>query len=166
VFLFCSYRFQKPGAESSVVVSDLFLRSERRRRPVGGSMSERIEGIVPVLFPDRGSLLHGDPAPLMFGGSGVETMNGRDEIEAERRRRAEAALAGVVRDGEVIGSSGFARTMKDAGRRLGDHFGAGDAEPDDRIEVWGRRLGRGLALIAALALLVHLVLTYGPGRGS
>lgn len=89
-------------------------------------------------------------------------MNRRDEIEAERRRAAEAALAGVTRDAEVIGSSGFARTLGEAGRRLGGHFGGADADPGDRIEIWGRRLGRGLALVAVVLLLVHLVLVYGP----
>lgn len=87
-------------------------------------------------------------------------MNRRDEIEAERRRASEEALAGVTRDGEVIGSSGFARTLEAAGRRLGGHFAASDADDQDASEVWGRRIGRGLALIAAAALVVHLLTTY------
>lgn len=87
-------------------------------------------------------------------------MNRRDEIDEERRRAAEAALAGVVRDGEVVGSSGFARTLEAAGNRLGEHFGAGDAAGEDAAEIWGRRIGRGLALAAALALVVHLMSTY------
>lgn len=89
-------------------------------------------------------------------------MGRREEIEAERARAARQALDGVTRDGEVIGTSGFARTMRAAGDRLGGHFAASDADPDDRIEIWGRRIGRGLALIVAVGLLVHLVLTYGP----
>lgn len=87
-------------------------------------------------------------------------MNRRDELEAERRRSADEALAGVVRDAEVIGTSGFARTMRAAGDRIGDHFGGSDADPDDRVEVWGRRIGRGLGLLFALFLAVHLVRTY------
>lgn len=87
-------------------------------------------------------------------------MNRRDEIEEERRRAAEAALAGVVRDGEVVGSSGFARTLEAAGERLAGHFGARDAAGQDAAEVWGRRLGRGLALAAAFALVIHLISTY------
>lgn len=90
-------------------------------------------------------------------------MNRRDEIEAERRRRSEEALSGVVRDAEVIGTSGFARTAADATRRIGDYFGGADADPDDAIEVWGRRIGRGLGLIFALYLVVHLVRTYVIG---
>lgn len=87
-------------------------------------------------------------------------MNRRDEIEAERRRAADAALAGVARDAEVIGTSAFARSLKATGDRLGAHFSAADAAAEDGIEVWGRRIGRGLALVAAAALIVHLVVTY------
>jgi hypothetical protein len=98
----------------------------------------------------------------MFGCE-EDGMNRRDEIEQERRRAAEEALAGVTRDAEVIGTSGFARTLGEAGRRLGGHFGGADADPGDRIEVWGRRVGRGLALIAVVGLLLHLFFSYGPG---
>lgn len=87
-------------------------------------------------------------------------MNRRDEIEAERRRRAEAALAGVERDAEVVGSSGAARVLQATAERVGAHFAAADAAADDAVEIWGRRIGRGLALIAAVALVVHLLRTY------
>lgn len=90
-------------------------------------------------------------------------MNRRDEIEAARRRQSEDALAGVVRDGEVIGSSGFARTLAQAGDRLEAHFGGADADPDDRVEVWGRRIGRTLGLVFAVLLVVHLLRTYVIG---
>ena len=79
-------------------------------------------------------------------------MGRREEIEAERRQAAAAALSGVARDGE--GEPSF-------GARVGGHFAARDADPTDRIEVWGRRIGRGLALIVAGVLIVHLVTTYG-----
>lgn len=87
-------------------------------------------------------------------------MNRRDEIEAERRRASQAALAAVVRDAEVVGTSAFARTMKATGERLGAHFSAADVSREDPVEIWGRRIGRGLALVAAAALIVHLVVTY------
>ncbi|MDK9695187.1 MAG: hypothetical protein OEL76_02210 [Siculibacillus sp.] len=90
-------------------------------------------------------------------------MNRRDEIEAERKRASEAALAGVVRDSEVVGTSAFARMARHTGERLEAHFGGGDADPDDRVEVWGRRIGRILGLIFAAALVVHLVRTYVIG---
>ena len=89
-------------------------------------------------------------------------MNRRDEIEAERRAAAEAALAGVVRDAEVVGSSGFARTATEAGRRLGARL-ATDVDPNDPIEIWGRRIGRGLGFLFAAYLAVHLLRTYVIG---
>lgn len=42
----------------------------------------------------------------------------------------------------------------------GAHFGAAEAPPADRIEVWGRRIGRTLSLLAFAALAVYLYLTY------
>lgn len=89
-------------------------------------------------------------------------MGRREEIEAERARAAREVLSGVVRDGEVLGTSGFARTLRRAGDQLGGHFAGRDADPGDPIEIWGRRIGRGLALVAVGALIVHLVVTYGP----
>lgn len=90
-------------------------------------------------------------------------MNRRDEIEAERKRASEEALTGVVRDSEVIGSSAFACMARHTGERLEAHFGGADADPDDRVEVWGRRIGRVLGLIFAAVLVVHLVRTYVIG---
>lgn len=84
-------------------------------------------------------------------------MNRRDQNETDRRREAEAALDRVERDAEVVGSSGFARTLRRAGDRLEAHFGGADADPADRIEVWGRRIGRILALLAAVLLLSYLL---------
>ena len=34
---------------------------------------------------------------------------------------------------------------------------ADDADPEDKVEVWGRRVGRGLSLIVFLILAVWLV---------
>lgn len=43
-------------------------------------------------------------------------------------------------------------------------FGAGSAEPpegtEDRIEILGRRIGRGLGYLIATGLLVYLLATY------
>lgn len=37
------------------------------------------------------------------------------------------------------------------------HFAAADVDPRDRIEVWGTRIGRGLALVAFILLAVWLL---------
>jgi hypothetical protein len=79
----------------------------------------------------------------------------REEIEAERREAARRALD-RARESEVIGTSGFARAAK----RLGAHFGAADRDPNDAVEVWGARVGRGLGLVAFVALAVYLFVTY------
>ncbi len=73
--------------------------------------------------------------------------------EDAREREAKAALERVERDSETLGASAMAR----AGRRLGDHFsgrdaiGAGEHGETDPIEVWGRRIGRFLSVIAFVA---------------
>lgn len=61
-----------------------------------------------------------------------------------RAREAKAALERVKRDQEGVFSSSMARAS--------DHFGAKDADPGDRIEVWGRRIGRGLSLAGVIVL--------------
>ena len=76
----------------------------------------------------------------------------------DREREARESLERVRRDSESLGSSSLAR----AGRRVGDHFSgrdaAGEAEGGgtDPIEVWGRRIGRGLSLLGVLALSLWL----------
>ena len=80
----------------------------------------------------------------------------RTAAEAERRAAADAALRGVDRDAEVVGGSLFARRLKSRAERIGDHFAAADAPAEDAVEIWGRRIGRGLALLAAVALIAHL----------
>jgi hypothetical protein len=45
------------------------------------------------------------------------------------------------------------------GRARG-HFGAVDTPPSDRIELWGRRIGRTLSAVAFLALALYLYATY------
>ncbi|MEJ1159803.1 hypothetical protein [Prosthecomicrobium sp. N25] len=83
-------------------------------------------------------------------------MNRREEIEAERRREAEAVLARAERDSETVLSG----TAKTTANRVAEHFGAADADQADPVEVWGKRLGRALALVAAGLLILHLVRTY------
>jgi hypothetical protein len=64
--------------------------------------------------------------------------------EDARQREAKAALDRVKRDQEGIFSSSMARAS--------DHFSGKDAPPDDNVELWGRRIGRTLSLIAVVVL--------------
>lgn len=75
--------------------------------------------------------------------------------EEDERREALATLDSL-RDSDTFASSALARTA----RRATDHFAAKDAVAEDRIELWGRRIGRGLSLAGFVALAIYLYLTY------
>lgn len=47
--------------------------------------------------------------------------------------------------------------MKSAATGVRDHFAAKDADTSDRVEVWGTRIARGLALVAFIGLVFWLV---------
>jgi hypothetical protein len=80
----------------------------------------------------------------------------RDE---EQRREALATLKSLG-ESDTFATSSLARTA----RRATDHFAGRDAvAPDgsvDSIELWGRRIGRGLSLAGVLGLAAYLYFTY------
>jgi hypothetical protein len=78
------------------------------------------------------------------------------ERDEKRREQALKDIEEAAAASEVFGTSTFVRQ---AGR-AGAHFRGEDAEPDDRVEVWGRRIGRSLSLIAFFGLLIYLAVTY------
>jgi hypothetical protein len=71
-------------------------------------------------------------------------------------REAQEALARIRQGSETVGSSSMARL----GRRLGDHLGGQDAVGEDGkadpIELWGRRIGRSLSIVAFVVLSLWL----------
>jgi hypothetical protein len=73
-------------------------------------------------------------------------MTKRDE---ERVAEAKRMLDRLSAESETIGHSAMARAAR--------HFGAADAPEGDRIELWGRRIARVLALIFAIYLIHTLV---------
>ncbi len=81
----------------------------------------------------------------------------------DRDREAREALERVQRDSETLGSSALARM----GRRAGEHFGGNDAVGSsedggtDPVELWGRRIGRGLSLVGVVVLGLWLLLQLG-----
>jgi hypothetical protein len=79
--------------------------------------------------------------------------------EEDERREALATLDSL-RDSDTFASSALARTA----RRATEHFAGKDAVAEDgsvdRIELWGRRIGRGLSLAGFVALAIYLYLTY------
>jgi hypothetical protein len=45
-------------------------------------------------------------------------------------------------------------------RRVGRHFAGADATDDDRIEIWGRRIGRTLGALALIGLAAYLYMMH------
>jgi hypothetical protein len=73
-----------------------------------------------------------------------------DQAQEEEARRT---LERVARDSEQLGRSTFARTVEQAR----SHMAADDADKDDPVEIWGRRIGRGLSAVAFVILAIWLV---------
>ena len=82
----------------------------------------------------------------------------------EAQRREALRTLDTLRDSDTFATSALARTA----RRASDHFTARDAMQDaratdgsvDKIELWGRRIGRALSLIGFVALAVYLYFTH------
>lgn len=70
-----------------------------------------------------------------------------------REKTAQRLIERASVDSEVIGHSTLVRTVD----RARAHMAADDADPEDRVEVWGRRTGRALSAIAFVALAIWLV---------
>src|SRR3954469_3146977 len=85
------------------------------------------------------------------------------ERDEEQRREALRTLD-TLRESDTFATSTLARTA----RRASDHFTAKDAMAEarmaegsvDKIELWGRRIGRGLSLAGFVALAVYIYLTH------
>ena len=71
-------------------------------------------------------------------------------------------------NGEADGSSRnlhasenvFTGSFASMAGRAGSHFAGADDPADDRIEIWGKRIGRALSLIGVVGLSIYLYLTY------
>lgn len=69
------------------------------------------------------------------------------------KSESEQILERVAQDSESIGTSSFTRTAN----RITDHLSAAEADENDWAELWGRRIGRGLSVIAFIALAIWLL---------
>ena len=93
----------------------------------------------------------------------VGIMTDPREREQEQRREALESLKQLA-ERDTFATSALARTAQ----RATDHFAAKDAMADtraadgsvDRIELWGRRIGRGLSLVGLVVLAIFLYCTY------
>lgn len=76
----------------------------------------------------------------------------QDKDKAQQAARAD--LRRLDRETDLFGS------LAGAAREARRHFSGDDADNDDRIEIWGRRIGRLLSAVACIALAAYLYLTY------
>jgi hypothetical protein len=102
---------------------------------------------------------------MEWGGREPYAGNMTDPREREEKQRREAlASLKQLTERDTFATSALARTAQ----RATDHFAAKDAMDNaraadgsiDRIELWGRRIGRGLSLLGLIALAVFLYFTY------
>ncbi|WP_062015350.1 hypothetical protein [Aureimonas sp. AU4] len=82
------------------------------------------------------------------------TPSGPLPADADRRREADAILRRVGQETDPQ-TGVMARAMTAGAWR---HLTGGDADPADRAEVWGRRVGRLGGLVAFVVLAALLVL--------
>ncbi|RNC96960.1 MAG: hypothetical protein ED558_03705 [Oricola sp.] len=68
-----------------------------------------------------------------------------------REEEARKVIERVERESEIVGRSSFVR----AAGKARDHLTAAEAE--DPVEVWGRRVGRALSVIAFIGLALWLL---------
>jgi len=83
----------------------------------------------------------------------------KSDKEESARREALGTLASLRSNNEGVAASALER----AARRASDHFAARDVpagDDGDAIELWGRRIGRGLSLVAFIGLAIYLYVTY------
>ncbi|WEX09924.1 hypothetical protein [Chelativorans sp. AA-79] len=82
---------------------------------------------------------------------------GERQSDEERQAESRRILERVERDSESLLFRSAARAK--------DHFTATEAEGEDWTELWGRRIARVLALVAAILLIGWLIL-YLSSSGS
>lgn len=83
-------------------------------------------------------------------------MSEKKHPSEQKREDALRTLDRVQAESETIVGSTMGR-MADRAR---NHLSAADKDEDDRIEVWGTRIGRTAGLIFAIGLVIYLAVTY------
>ncbi len=81
--------------------------------------------------------------------------------DEDAQREARAILQRVQRETEPQVGAATERMIRDGA----GHFLGRDADPADRVEVWGTRIGRGLGLVAFVVLAVWLVQSLSAAGG-
>ncbi len=81
-------------------------------------------------------------------------MQRRPEPEPERQRKAESELAALGRERDLF--QGLWRVFSSGEAQISGP----DAQPSDPVELWGRRIGRALAVVAFAGFCLYLYLNY------
>ena len=81
----------------------------------------------------------------------------RHDREEARRREATDALDRIRRDGDRVFGSALVRAVE---HFLAKDAAAGPGGATDPIELWGRRIGRALSLVAFIGLCIYLYVAY------
>jgi hypothetical protein len=91
------------------------------------------------------------PNALESRGTRALFVTGKDtDRDIESRR----ILDRMAREADSSAMPLASRTAK----RTRDHLTAADADPTDRIEYWGTRIGRAIGLVVTIGLIVWLVI--------
>ncbi|MBM3607080.1 MAG: hypothetical protein FJX29_01300 [Alphaproteobacteria bacterium] len=72
--------------------------------------------------------------------------------DEQRQHEAREILERVERGGESV----FGGALQKAGARVSDHFAGRDGDRADRVELWAKRIGRALAAMFFVLLIVNL----------
>lgn len=80
----------------------------------------------------------------------------KQRSEDHQTREARRILNRVERESEKVGTSSMARTAN----KVRNHFLGEEFPEDDHIEVLGKRIARGLAILAFAGLALSLYINY------
>jgi hypothetical protein len=83
-------------------------------------------------------------------------MNKNHKNQSEADKESQRILDRVNIDSETVGTSSMVRSAEKAR----DHFLGKDADPDDPIEIWGKRIGRVLSIVIVAYLITYLYNTF------
>lgn len=78
-------------------------------------------------------------------------MKNHEERSKQQQKEALAALNRVHHQSEVMGTSTMIKAAKVAGAAI---------DENDPIEVLGKKIGRGLGIVAVIGLTIYLAVTY------
>lgn len=80
----------------------------------------------------------------------------QQKTDAARKRESERIINRIANESEQVGTSSMARTAN----KVRDHFLGEEMPEADPVEIWGKRIARGLAVVAFVALVISIYTNY------